>query len=205
MVSDVIIDLVEQYGYFLFLCALGLGPFGVPVPGEVIVTTSGWLSSGDALQPWLVYTCLLSGLCFAVTMGYLFGRRFGHPLANKLRSHAKYARYALASERLFQKYGKIALFVGYLLPVVRYLVPVFAGVLGIPYKTFAAISYFGAAAWTLGLFSLGYFAGSGMMRAASRIDWAMIAGTALPPAVLITGIVLWRKRILLKKESGPHA
>lgn len=35
MFSNIIIQLVEQYGYLAFFLAFSLGPFGIPVPNEV--------------------------------------------------------------------------------------------------------------------------------------------------------------------------
>ena len=105
MVSDFFINLVDQYGYWIFYFALSFGPFGIPLPNEVIVTTSGWITGNGGLLPWLVYLCIVSGMITAVTAGFLIGKHFGNPLVEKLRKHRKYGRYIAAAERCFTGIG----------------------------------------------------------------------------------------------------
>ncbi|MFK4439919.1 hypothetical protein [Paenibacillus sp. RC21] len=55
MISDIVLQLVDHYGYLFFFLAFCLGPFGVPVPNEITILTGGILSNNGALNPWIVY------------------------------------------------------------------------------------------------------------------------------------------------------
>lgn len=200
MVNDFLIHLSDQYGYFIFYAALSLGPFGLPLPCEVIVTTSGWISGNGRLDPRIVYLCVAAGMITAATAAFWLGACLGEPLVEKLRKHRIYSRYIAAAERLLRSCGDIALFVGYFIPIVRYLVPLMAGAGRIPFRKFAAISYSGAVAWTLCFFGIGYY---------TRTEWAE-AAAKLPPGMefipcmaaalgLVTGYC--RRRLAIRQEG----
>jgi membrane-associated protein len=39
MISETMMQLIDQYGYFMFFVAFSLGPFGIPVPNEITILT----------------------------------------------------------------------------------------------------------------------------------------------------------------------
>lgn len=153
--SSIIIHLVEQYGYFLFFLAFSAGPFGIPIPNEVIIISGGVLADAGVLNPWVVYVCILFGLLTAVTLAYGIGSYVGRRLFDKLKAGKRSKRYALAAERLVNKYGNIALILAYFVPIVRYAVPLLIGASGTRYRTFARYSYLGCVVWTVLFFTIG--------------------------------------------------
>lgn len=185
MDSGFFINLVDQYGYWIFYLALSFGPFGIPLPNEVIVTTSGLITGNGGLLPWLVYLCIVSGMITAVTVGFLIGKHFGNPLVEKLRKHRKYGRSMAAAERLFHRYGGIALFVSYFIPIIRYIAPVMAGASRIPYRTFAAVSYAGAVTWTLLFFGFGYLAGDELADALAALHPEKVLAPCLTGMLIV--------------------
>ncbi|MGE6230350.1 DedA family protein [Paenibacillus chitinolyticus] len=153
--GDLILELVDQYGYAFFYAALALGPFGIPVPNEVTVMTGGVIGAEGLLNPWLVYVCIFLGLITAVTIGYVIGRAFGKRLINRLRGKERFARYFASSEQLLDKYGTAAICISCFIPCVRYIVPIFMGAYGKRYAKFALYAYSGAWVWTLLFYGIG--------------------------------------------------
>jgi membrane-associated protein len=169
MISGTILHLVDHYGYLIFYLAFCLGPFGIPVPNEVTILTGGILADNGALNPWIIYACILLGLLTAVTIGYFCGRLFGQQMVVFLQKN-KVNRYWIKVENLFNKYGDIAMCVGFLLPVVRYVVPVFAGINGVKYKKFALFSYISSIVWTALFFTIGKAYGDQLSQLLSLVD-----------------------------------
>ncbi|MVP01342.1 DedA family protein [Paenibacillus lutrae] len=196
--NDTILQLVDQYGYFIFFLALALGPFGIPVPNEVTVMTAGMIGDSGLLNPWLVYSSTLSGLLVALTAGYGLGKYFGPPLLRRLRRNERFSGYYSTAESLLDKYGSAALCVSTFIPIVRYLLPVFMGAAGKPYKKFAVYAYSGALVWTLLVFGLGVLWGESLTALLARTE----IKTALIVAILASGVfVIWKKGIR-KSQSG---
>ncbi|QED49275.1 DedA family protein [Cytobacillus dafuensis] len=154
MLSETIIQLVDQYGYLIFFLAFCLGPFGIPVPNEITILTGGVLANEGVMNPWIIYICILTGLLTAVTIGYILGKMFSQRILLRLKGK-KSNRHFIKAEKLFNKYGNLAICIGFFIPIVRYLVPVAAGISGVKYKVFALLSYSTAIIWTSAFFGLG--------------------------------------------------
>lgn len=150
--ADTIIQFVDQYGYVIFFLAFCLGPFGIPVPNEITILTGSMLSAAGTLNPWIVYFSMLVGLIIAITAAYTGGRFLGGKFRAKLLENRHYIR----TEHLFRRYGNFAMCIAFLIPIVRYAMPVFAGINHVSYKRFAIISYLGALLWTLLFFTSGH-------------------------------------------------
>ncbi|AHM68055.1 hypothetical protein LK13_09230 [Paenibacillus polymyxa] len=190
MISDIVIQLVNQYGYLFFFLAFCLGPLGIPVPNELTILTGGILSNNGVLNPWIVYMVILAGLFTAITFAYFAGRIFGEKFKPKFQNN----RHFLKAEKLFEQHGDIAMCLGMLIPVVRYILPVFVGLNGVSYKKFALISYLSAFAWTTTFFAFGKFFGHHILNLLDTID-PKLAVAALIIAVGTFIITKWFKLI----------
>ncbi len=155
MINTIIIQLVEHYGYMAFFLAFTLGPFGVPVPNEVTILTGAVLSSTGMLNPYWTYACMLLGLLTAITISYTAGKLFGQRLQDRLQQKS----YMLKAEKLFKRLGNKAVCIGFFVPVVRYVIPLFAGFHGMTYRMFAVLAYSSALVWTGIFFIIGHYFG----------------------------------------------
>lgn len=199
MLSETILQLVEQYGYIIFFLAFGLGPFGIPVPNEVTILTGGILVDNGVLNPWTTYGCILIGLLTAVTIGYFLGKLVGNKVLALLNKKKKNNRHLIRAQQLFHKYGDIALCLGLFIPVVRYLMPVIAGTSGVSFKKFALLTYSTAIIWTAGFFSIGALYGEHIPRLLSSVNFITIGISLLIIALLV---ILFEK---LKVKSTKKA
>lgn len=197
MINETIIPLVNQYGYLFFFLAFCLGPFGVPVPNEVTILTGGMLAKNGVLNPYVIYVCILFGLVTAVTIGFFGGKLFTKRIHARLIGF-KSQRHLKKSEKLFSKYGNVAICIGFFLPVVRYVVPIFAGVSGVKFKKFALLSYASAIIWTSIFFSLGNAFGEQLFQLLSLVDMKTLSFV-----VMIASFVFVLNKLRKTKETTP--
>ncbi len=153
MISETIMQLIDQYGYFMFFVALSLGPFGIPVPNEITILTGAFLSSRGTLDPWITYSVILSGLLIAITVSYFLGKIFGNHFNEKLCRNRHFQK----AQTILKRHGNWAMVLGFFLPIVRYIMPMLVGLGNVKFKTFALISYSSALMWTATFFVIGIF------------------------------------------------
>lgn len=188
---DSMIQFADQYGYLIFFLAFCLGPFGIPIPNEITILTGSLLSSNGTLNPWMVYFAILAGLLTAISLAYWGGRLFGRTFRTKLQRN----RYFSKTEKLFLKHGNMAMCIGFFIPVVRYMMPLFVGLSNIPYKRFALVSYAGAVAWTVLFFIVGLHI--------QNIIMALDSKTTLLIILIVTSFGAYALRKIRSKLRNP--
>ena len=143
----------------IFLMALETVVF--PIPSEIVMPLAGWklIEAKDLGWWWLI----LAGLFGATgsTLGaigiYYAAKWGGRPLLYK------YGKYVLISrddidmaDRFFDRYGPWTIFFGRMVPLVRSLVSVPAGIVGMPIWQFTIYTFLGSFVWATGLAYGGY-------------------------------------------------
>lgn len=155
-----IASVVAQLGYveIVFLMALESSLF--PLPSEIVMIPAGYLAARGELDPtWVVLAGTL-GSMIGASINYLIGRFLGRAFL------LRYGRYLLIdegkyheAEALFLRNAAVATFVGRLLPVIRHLISLPAGVFGMPLLTFFMLTAAGSALWCSILVLAGYYLG----------------------------------------------
>jgi membrane protein DedA with SNARE-associated domain len=179
--STSITDMLGALGYAGIFVLMTIESAGLPIPSELIMTYGGYLASTGSLN-WIVAAVIGSlGTGLGSAIGYAIGAWGGKPLVDR------YGRYIGATpermvwaEKWFCKFGESAVFYTRLLPVVRTVVNVPAGLLGMNFYKFMAYSMAGALPWCAVLAFLGYTLGE---------NWESIMGYAHLFAYAIGGIV----------------
>jgi membrane-associated protein len=152
---DELIHFIQQFGYAALFFALWLGIAGMPIPDEVVVMTGGAVTGTGFLHPVPAFLITYLGVISGLTLGYVLGKYMGAPVLNKIRRKKKMTRYIQVSENLMSKYGNLALCFSYFIPVVRHVIPYFAGINKMTFRRYASYSYTTGFVWTLIFFLLG--------------------------------------------------
>lgn len=180
------------YPEIFFLMALESSVF--PVPSELVMIPAGYLAHSGALDPALAVLVGAAGSLLGASVNYLAGRTLGRALL------LRYGRYFLVDERkyheaeaLFLRNAKVATFVGRLLPVVRHLISLPAGVFAMPPLAFAGLTLLGAALWCSVLVAAGWFFGEPAIAIAREYthELALVVAAGL---VAFIAWFLWRGR-----------
>lgn len=182
--------LAEMYaglGYVEIVVLMALESSLFPVPSELVMIPAGYLAATGALNPAL---CVLSGTVGSVigaSANYLLGQYVGRAFL------LRYGKYLLINaekyheaEAMFLRNARMATFIGRLLPVVRHLISLPAGVFGMPWGWFVAITALGAALWCAVLVAVGYYFGEPAVALARDYlhELALFIGVALVAFVL---------------------
>lgn len=188
---DVLLNLVQQYGYLALFFALWLGIVGMPIPDEVIVMTGGLVTALGLLNPIPAFILTYLGVISGLSLGYILGHRLGAPVLDRLVQRKKAAAYLTKAQTMLQQFGHYALVLSYFLPVVRHLVPYLAGMGKMPYRKYATYSYTTGFLWTLIYFVVGRLFGNHIDQIAKLVTeygWYTLA------FIFITGLTVWRVR-----------
>lgn len=150
----------SNLGYFEIVWLMAMESSLFPVPSELVMIPAGYRAQAGALNPWLAIGCGALGSVIGASGNYLLGRYIGRAFL------LRYGRYVLIdadryreAEEMFLRNANLATFVGRLLPVVRHLISLPAGVFSMPWTPFLVITAVGSALWCAVLVGLGYFFG----------------------------------------------
>ncbi|MGA9678793.1 MAG: DedA family protein [Mycobacterium sp.] len=174
--------------YLVVGAVVGIESLGVPLPGEIVLVSAALMSSHHdlAVNPVGVGAAAVIGAVIGDSIGYTIGRRFGMPLFDRLGrrfpKHFGPGHVALA-ERLFNRWGVGAVFVGRFIALLRIFAGPLAGALKMPYPRFLAANVSGGICWAGGTTALVYFAGMAAERWMERFSWialviAVVVGAA---------------------------
>lgn len=155
---------------------------------------AGYLARTGKLDPLLVVLSGAAGSLLGASANYLLGRFVGRAF---LLRHGKYLlineRKYKEAETLFLRNACVAIFIGRLLPVVRHLISLPAGVFGMRAVPFALITLAGATLGCAVLTAIGYYVGESAAKVISHYTHEL----ALAVIAVIVGYGLW---FLLRKR-----
>jgi membrane protein DedA with SNARE-associated domain len=202
--SDWIVRLIEQSGYLGVGFLMFLETVFPPIPSEVIMSVAGVAAGQGKLDYGLVVASGTAGAMLGNILWYLAARALGiqrlEPVIHRwgrwiTMSWAEVQR----AQRWFDLHGTFFVFLGRLLPTVRSLVSIPAGLLKMSFRRFLLASTLGTTAWTAIL------AGAGFKLGENYHDVDKIIGPAANAilVVLVAGYIyrLWTHRNLQAGEE----
>ena len=135
----------------------------IPVPSELVVAPAAYHAAGGNLDMWLVILFSTLGADVGATINYLAGWYLGRPIIYKF-ANSKWGHLCLLnqekvekSERYFEKHGMVATITGRLLPGIRHLISIPAGLSRMNFWKFLLYTTIGAGAWHSILALLGHY------------------------------------------------
>ena len=205
--SDWIIRLIEQSGYLGVGFLMFLETVFPPIPSEVIMSIAGVQAGQGQLALGWVIAAGTTGAMLGNILWYLAARALGimrlKPIIHRwgrwiTMSWAEVQR----AERWFAKHGTFFVFLGRMLPTVRSLVSIPAGLLKMSFRRFLLASTLGTAGWT----ALLAFAGYKLGERYADID-ALLGPASNAILVVLAGGYLyrvWTHRDIDPDESEPE-
>lgn len=185
------------YSAIIFLMALESSIF--PVPSEAVMIPAWYkVSTWDLSFLLTILAWTLGSLIGAIANYFILGQLLGKPFL------LKYGKYILIkesdyhkTEKLFLKNDKLYTFLGRLIPVVRHLISIPAGIFKMNFGYFVIITSIGASLWCLVLVAFGYFFWNDiidLVEKYTKIAWII--------AIIWVGIYLYLK-IFKRKIKKP--
>jgi membrane protein DedA with SNARE-associated domain len=171
----------------------------IPIPSELVMPPAGYLVQQGQMHMVIVILCGTAGSLVGAYVNYFAAHYLGKPLLLKYGKYVwiteeKFARV----ERYFRDHGEISTFVARLLPVVRHLISLPAGLAGMNHFKFSLYTLLGAGLWVTVLTFIGYFIGAERELIMQYSHQALI-GAVLLSAVIIT-VYIWNHRRKNQKD-----
>ncbi len=157
---DWLLTTIGAMGYPGIFLLMAMESSVLPVPSELVMPPAGYLAQKGEMNVVAAILCGTFGSLLGAYVNYFAARHLGRPLL------LKYGRYVLISEEkftrvenFFLRHGEISTFLGRLLPVVRHLISLPAGLAGMGHLRFSLYTLLGAGIWVTILTYIGYFIG----------------------------------------------
>ena len=146
----------------VFLAAL-LETVFPPIPSEIVFPLAGYLVLQNEMSIVHVFGVGIAGGCGA-TVGafviYLIALKVGRAGLSKYMRYARISEDKLAkADRWFEKYGDKSVLFGRMVPGIRELVSIPAGIFGMNRKKFLVFTFIGSCSWSILLTWVGYYLG----------------------------------------------
>ena len=156
-ILEFITQLISSWGYAGIFVTMTLESALIPIPSEVVIPFAGFLAYMGEMNIWLIVLVSslanVTGSIIAYEIGKYLGRGFIE----------RYGKYVLLNmghlqlvERWFDKYGSLTVLFSRMLPVVRTVNALPAGIGKMNFPKFCLYTFIGSIPWNLALVLVGY-------------------------------------------------
>lgn len=194
---DWITGIVESAGYLGIIFLMFLENLFPPIPSEVIMPLAGFAAAQGTLNFWGVLASGIIGSLLGALPWFYLGYYFGLERVKWLAG--RYGRLMTvtpsevdAAHAWFLRYGKIAVLSGRVVPTIRTLISVPAGLARMQLPIFFFYSAIGTAVWTTLLVIAGYVLESQYERVGEYIDPATNIVIAMVVLVYLYRVVTFK-------------
>jgi membrane protein DedA with SNARE-associated domain len=199
-------DFLQYIGVF---AALVVSAFGVPIPEEFPIITSGvlvgkeWDNPNSWMKWWIMLPVCIAGVVVCDIILYLIGRKWGRKLLKRkwIQKHVLPLDKKAKIERNFHDYGIIILLVARVLPGIRSPIFIMAGVMKVPFRKFLIADGLYAIPGVNLLFWLSYWFTDQFLRAFEKVEGNRPIVVAVILAAL-SGFLLYKFLVQRRVTTG---
>ena len=158
--AQLLVDLIFDWGYFGILIMMAIESSFIPFPSEIVLIPAGYLASQGEMSIGMIMLSALGGSMVGALINYFLAFTLGRAILEKYGKYFFIKQATLVKmDTYFLKHGAISTFTGRLIPGVRQLISIPAGLCKMNIVKFSAYTALGAGIWALILTLLGYFIG----------------------------------------------
>ena len=158
---------LEHLNYWVITLLMAIESSFIPFPSEVVVPPAAYLAASNGnLNVVLVVVCATIGALIGALINYVLALYLGRPLVYKF-ANSRVGHMCLIdeekvrmAEEYFDRHGAIGTFVGRLVPAVRQLISIPAGLARMGLGRFVFYTSLGAGLWNSILAAIGYYLAS---------------------------------------------
>jgi membrane protein DedA with SNARE-associated domain len=190
---DWLVTTIGAMGYPGIFILMAMESSVIPVPSELVMPPAGYLAHQGEMNIWLAILAGTVGSLVGAYANYFAAQYLGRPLV------LRYGRYVWITaekfarvEGFFLRHGEISTFIGRLLPVVRHLISIPAGLAGMNHVRFSLYTLAGAGIWCTILAWIGYIIGQ-EQELIMRYSHQAVIGVVLF-SVLLVALYVWRHK-----------
>ena len=188
-----LLNTLNAMGYPGIFALMAMESSVIPVPSELVMPPAGYLAHQGQMNIWIAILMGTIGSLVGAYANYFVSHWLGRPLVLKYGKYVWITEEKFAKvESFFLKHGEISTFIGRLLPVIRHLISIPAGIAGMNHLRFSLYTLAGAGIWCTILAWIGYFIGKEQALIMKYSHQAII-GVIIFSAILIT-VYVWRHK-----------
>jgi len=155
-----LVDLIFDWGYLGIFFLMAVESSFIPFPSEIILVPAGYLASQGQMSISMIMFSGLGGSMLGAFINYYLALSLGRKFLKRYGKYFFIKESALDKmDNFFYKHGHISTFTGRLIPGIRQLISIPAGLARMNLVTFSIYTALGAGIWALILTMLGYFIG----------------------------------------------
>jgi len=174
----------------------------IPFPSEIVVPPAAYLAAAGEMNVYLMVLSATAGALLGALINYglalWIGRAIVYKFVNSRLGHALLLseQTLIKAENYFVRYGNVSTLIGRLVPAVRQLISIPAGLAKMPIGPFVLYTSIGAGLWNIILAVLGYSLHSVVPKDqlmekvheySSQISWVLLG-----VGVLVFGYIIWK-------------
>ncbi len=153
-------ETIFQLGYPGIVLLMAVESSIFPLPSELVMPPAGYLAAQGRMNAVLAVLAGTAGSVLGALFNYMLAQKLWRPLLHR------YGRYFLVpeaslerAEAFFRRHGEIGTFLGRLIPVIRHLISLPAGIARMRLGRFAWYTAAGAGIWCVVLTAIGWYLG----------------------------------------------
>ncbi len=139
---------VQDWDYFGVILLMAMESSIFPVPSEAVMPPAAFLAAQGKMNIWLVILAGTFGSWLGSAITYWISRWLGHAVIKKWGKYLLISEEKLKrAEHFAERYEAGGIFFARLLPVVRHLISIPAGILEMRFGIFSLMTIVGSAIW----------------------------------------------------------
>jgi membrane protein DedA with SNARE-associated domain len=192
-----VIDALGAVGVGLLVALESVFP---PIPSEVVLPLAGFLAGQGRMDFVAVVAFATAGSLLGALVLYWLGAALGTDRLERLADRLPLmdARDVQRADAWMARYGSWAVLLGRMVPGVRSLVSIPAGVQRMPLWRFALLTTVGSAAWNVLFVGLGFLLGERWQRVGAYSD--LLNYLVIGVIVLVVGVAVGRR--IRRRRAG---
>jgi membrane protein DedA with SNARE-associated domain len=199
-----LVNTIGAMGYTGIFLLMAMESSVIPVPSELVMPPAGYLAQQGQMNIWVAILMGTVGSLLGAYANYYAAHYLGRPLVLKYGKYVWITEEKFAKvEQYFRDHGEISTFIGRLLPVVRHLISLPAGLAGMNHAKFTLYTLAGAGIWVTILTWIGYIIGANQELIMQYSHQALIG------VVVVSGVIIYfyirnhRKKKAMAADLAP--
>lgn len=196
------LEMPEMQVYLWVMLLMTIESSFIPFPSEIVVPPAAYLAANQRADIWLVLLFATLGAMLGAIFNYAIAWWLGRPIVYRF-ANSRLGHMCLIdqekverAEKYFDQHGALATLIGRLVPVIRQLISIPAGLAKMHFSKFLFYTCIGAGVWNSILAILGYVLGK-TLKPDMFMDEIERYNTVISDAILIIcaigiGLLIWK-------------
>ncbi len=197
-VLDVITGLIAEYGYPAVFAAAFLEVIFPPIPSEVVFPLVGFTaqSKGLGLEHAMgMATVGALGSTAGAILIYFVSMKVGRAAIVRFGRRVRVSEQEIEkAEKWFAKYGSAAVFTARMIPGIREIISIPAGIGRMKFVKFVAYTFAGSLVWCIILTLTGYYLGEAWSSFSEQASIAFAIVSIIVVSAIVAGVGVWYTR-----------